>query len=150
MRFFCKENVLLDDLIPCLVWSVVLIVLILLCSFITKEFGTQYTEMDCNRSLAGVECSLTRYNTKLLIPSKIKIHNALAVDLSECDKTDIFGRDYYSARCYGFSAAEIRSQNVSYKIAIYSGYNRQAVRDIAKKINDFLISSNTSSFHLRF
>ena len=69
-------------------------------------------------------------------------------DIKICE--DIFGRDYSSPACKTPSSANIRSKDGSSKINIYYGQDRQAVRAVAREINEFLLSSNAPSFHKRF
>jgi hypothetical protein len=145
MGYFHKDNVLLDGLIFIVLFSGIVAILLSLSLLLS----TKYTDFSCIRSLGKTECTLVR-TFKLSRSSEIKIHNPVAVDLSECDRQDIFGKTYSSTRCGNFSSADIRSKDVSYKINIYSGRDRQAVRAVAKEINEFLLSSNEPSFHKRF
>jgi hypothetical protein len=144
MGYYHKDNIFVDGLIYCLLLGG-MVIFFLLTSVL---FKTEPTDFSCTRSLEGAECVLIR-KSQFLKPTEIKIHNPVAVDLNECDVKDIFGNDSYEEGCYG-SRAEIRSKGVSYKIGIYYGRDRQAVRAVAKDINDFLLSSNASSFHIRF
>jgi hypothetical protein len=150
MGYFNKENVLLDGLMYSLAATAITIALALLLSLFGTIFGTQYTDFTCDRSLGDVECALVRH-TKLLQPTEIKIHNPLAVAvINPCERKDIFGKYFYDTDCYGSSRAEIRSKNVSYGIKLYGGSDSQKINAIAREINEFLLSSNASSFHKRF
>jgi hypothetical protein len=145
MGYFHKENVFLDGLIFLVLFGGIVAIFLSLSLLL----NTKYTDFTCIRSLGHTECILVR-TFQFSKSSEIKIHNPVAVDLSECDKQDIFGKTYSSTRCGNLSSADIRSKDVSYKINIYSGQDRQAVRAVAKEINEFLLSSNAPSFHKRF
>jgi hypothetical protein len=145
MGYFHKENIFLD----------ILIFIFLFCGMLAIFFSvslllsTKYTDFACVRSLAQTECNLVR-TFQFSKSAEIKIHNPIAVDINECDRKDVFGKTHLSTRCGNISSADIRSKGVSYKINIYSGQDRQAVRAVAKEINEFLLSSNAPSFHTRF
>jgi hypothetical protein len=144
MGIFYKRNVFIDALIA----------LILICGIFAVFLSVLwlgsggYTDFSCVRSLEQTECTLSR-TYRFSKSSDIKIHNPIAVDINEHDRKDIFGKTR-SSHSGSISRAEIRSKDVSYKINIYSGYDRQAVRAVAKEINEFLLSSNAPSFHKRF
>ncbi len=142
MRYFDKDNILLDGLIFILLFSGILAV------FLSVSFllSTKYTDFSCVRSLGQTECTLVR-TFQFSKSAEITIHNPVAVDLSECE--NLFGQTS-SSPCKTPSSADIRSKDVSSKINIYSGQDRQAVRAVAREINEFLLSSNASSFHKRF
>jgi hypothetical protein len=145
MGIFYKKNVFIDAAIA----------LILICGIFTLLLSIfwlstgGYTDFSCIRSPGQTECILSR-TYRFSKSSDIKIPNPIAVDISETYRKDIFGNEYSSYGSGGISRAEIRSKGVSYKINIYSGYDRQAVRAVAKDINEFLLSSNAPSFHKRF
>jgi hypothetical protein len=134
-----KKN--LAFLISCGV-SLILLLLVFL-------FGTKSTDFTCIRYLGKTECTIIR-NHRLLNPTAIKILSPIAVDINECEGQDIFGKTHSSSRYGCVNSAELRSKGVSYRINVYSAQARQAVRAVAKEINEFLLSSNASSFHKRF
>jgi hypothetical protein len=145
MGYYHKDNIFLDGLIYCLLLGEIVLVFLLM----NVLFKMQPTDFRCIRLSEGIECVLTR-NSQFLKPTEIKIHNPVADDLNECDIKDIFGNDSHEEGCSG-SRAEIRSKGVSYKITIfYSVLDRQAVRTVAKEINEFLLSSNAPTFYKRF
>ncbi len=145
MGYYHKDNVLLDGLIYCLFLGGMV-----LCFLLPRLlFKMEPTDFSCTRSIEGVECMLIR-KSQFLKPTEIKIHNPVVVDINNCHREDIFGKHYYDPHCYGSSSAEIRSKGVSYKIKIYGGSDSHKVNSIAREINEFLLSSNASSFHKRF
>jgi hypothetical protein len=142
MGYFRKENVFLDSLIFIIFFAGMLAIFL----SVSLLLSTKYTDFSCVRSLGQTECTLVR-TFQFSKSAEIKIHNPVAVDVNECK--DIFGRDS-SSPCKTPSSADIRSKDVLSKTNIYSGQDRQAVRAVAREINEFLLSSNASSFHKRF
>jgi hypothetical protein len=145
MGIFYKKNVFIDALIALILICVIFTVL--LSVFWLGTGG--YTDFSCVRSVGQTECVLSR-TYRFSRSSDIKIHNPIVVDVSQMRRKNIFGNDYSSYGSGGISRAEIRSKDTSYKINIYSGYDRQAIRAVAQEINEFLLSSNALSFHKRF
>jgi hypothetical protein len=145
MGYYHKDNILLDGLIYCLLLGGMVLIFLLP----RVIFKMEPTDFSCIRSSEGVECILIR-KSQFLKPTEIKIHNPVMVDINNCHREDILGKDYYDPDCYGSSSAEIRSKGVSYKINIYGGYDSHKVNTVARDINEFLLSSNAPSFHKRF
>jgi hypothetical protein len=137
MKLFHTKNVFLDSLKN----GTLLCVILLACLLPIWLFEAGVTDLSCIRSLDGVECKLVRKSPFFKI-SEVEIHHPIAVDLSQ--------DEHYRRRIVPITRAEIRSENVSYKINIYYGYDWETARTIAKEINEFLLSSNTASFHTVF
>ena len=136
MGYFHKENVFLDGLIFLVLFSVILAIFLSL----SLVLSTKYTDFTCVRSLGQTECTLVR-TFQFSKSAEVKIYNPIAVDLNECDRENIFGKTYSSTRCgNSTSSADIRSKGVSYKINIYSGQDRQAVRAVAKACEKLIVS----------
>jgi hypothetical protein len=145
MGIFYKKNVFIDALIA----------LILICGIFAVPLSVLwlgsggYTDFSCVRSLGQTECTLSR-TYRFSQSADIKIHNPAVVDIQERYKKDIFGNNYSSYGSGGISHAVIKSKDASHTTNIYSGYDRAAVRAVAKEINEFLLSSSEPSFQKRF
>jgi hypothetical protein len=139
MGYFHKKNVFLDGLLyiifSCGILTVFFLPLLL--------FQTTSSDFSCVRSVGGIECILVKSSlfSSVFRSGEIKIHNPIAVDINKHINNEASTFE---------ESADIRSQNVSYTTNIYSGYDYQTVRAIAKEINEFLLSSNAPSFQKRF
>jgi hypothetical protein len=138
MKLSHNKNIFLDNL----KYAVLLCAILLACLLPMWLFGTGVTDLACVRSLDGVECSLVRRSRFFKI-SEIEIHHPIAVDLSQDER-------HSRGTIVSVARAEIRLENVSYKTNIYYGYDLEVASTIAREINEFLLSSNTHSFHKVF
>jgi hypothetical protein len=127
----------------CLMMGILFSILLILFSFRSLP-----ADINCTRTSMGIQCTIIRH-TSFLNWVSWQTSPINMINPTEVSIRDLKGKGSHSLNRQ-YYIAELKATTVPYKIRLVDGYDFQKVQSVARKINDFLISSNASTLTIKY